>query len=418
MPLDSKLYGQASPVNNPVSESTFFSITHTPYEGSLYPEKLKLSDVAQGGRTGDCYFLSVLNAILALPHGEEWIRQRMIERDGQIHVLFFRNEKPEWVVIEKSLPHSPGLLSSGPAWVRFWEKAYVAFNGGNYKVLSSGDSRQVLRALLGDTSMAIATTVQSRKPLAELYQSSIDGCSGCDIYTLMFLLRPYDAQTSVGNVVNQVFHKDKTLLKAWWAWVARNQDKWRQLLAKESILYHETLLDFIEKEKRRSIDSPMEAISAVESWLADWCILPRKMGYSQDELRLYDELKQALDNESPVVASPGANPPCGIIIEHTYSVVGVRESELSHRKFVILRNPYAENRSWFFKLFAAGGRAAREWKNSETGTVEFRISSTEHCTFEMELHDFSHAFLYIDKGLSLKVALDSQNNCNLTSYGY
>ncbi|QRN04543.1 hypothetical protein GH742_12035 [Legionella sp. MW5194] len=417
MPVGSTLYGQACPVNNPVSESTF-SLSHTPYVDALYPEKLKLSDVAQGGRTGDCYFLSVLNAILTLPHGEEWIRQRMVERDGRIHVLFFRYEKPEWVVIEKSLPQATGVLSSGPAWVRFWEKAYVAFNGGNYKVLSQGDSRQVFRALLGDKGMAIATSVQSRKPLAELYQCSIEGCSGCDIYTLMFLLRPYDAQTSVGNVVKQVFHHDKALLKAWWAWVARNQDKWRQLLAKESILYHETLIDFIEKEKQRSDNPPVEAISAVKNWLVDWCILPCKMGYSQDELRLYDELKQAFDEESPVVASPSAHPPSGIIIEHTYAVIGLRQSELSHRKFVILRNPYPENRSWFFKLVAAGGRASREWENSETGAVEFKISTTDHCTFEMELHDFAHAFLYIDKGLSLKTTLELQHDCDVTSYGY
>ncbi|KTC97860.1 C2 family cysteine protease [Legionella erythra] len=406
-----------SSVNNPVGELGCFAITHTPYEGALFPDTLKLSDIEQGGRTGDCYFLSVLCAILALPDGEKLIRQQMIEKDGQIHVLFFRHEQPEWVVIEKSLPKSTGLLSSGPVWVRFLEKAYVVLNGGNYNVLSSGDCRKVLRAFLGDTAMAIATSLQSRKPLAELYQSAIEGCSGKDVYALIFLLRPYDAKTSIDNINEHVFNGNKTQLKAWLDWIARNRDKWQQLLNKQPILYEETLIDFLEKEKRTSDNPPVEAINAVKTWLVNRRILPCKAHYSQDELGLYDELKQALENQNPVVASPGSNPPSGIIMEHTYAVLSVRESQLSHRKFVTLRNPYAENRSWLFKLFLAGGRQAREWQDPKTGTIELRIDKTQQSTFEMELHDFAHAFLHIDKGQSLKTAYELQATNALMAYG-
>jgi hypothetical protein len=126
---------------NPTGKYLFFTVRHEKIFNPLYPGQLSVSQIAQGDRSGDCYYLSVINAIIALSKGEHYIRDMMIEQQNKVYVRFFKNDKTQWIAVEKSLPTSWGILSSGEIWVRFLEKAYVAFMGGDYNKFYSLHSR-------------------------------------------------------------------------------------------------------------------------------------------------------------------------------------------------------------------------------------------------------------------------------------
>lgn len=388
---------------NPRGSYGFFAVKHVPQKEVFYPKELSITHVAQGVRSGDCDFLSVINAILALPDGESYIRNLLIEKEGMVYVHFFKNDKPQWIAVEKSLPTSWGVLSSGALWVRFLEKAFVAFKGGNYnEVLNQTDSRTVLRTMLGGFETSIALPVQARAPLATLYQKPNHGCSGKDIHSLMFLLRPQDKLATKANLVKHVFGGDEDFLNIWWEMIARDLPNWEKLLASKPVIFEEDMIAYIE-ERQEFYNKPATATAAnaVIEWIKKHKILPSENHYSHDELVLYEDLIRAYVEQRPVVADAKQMPPVGITPEHTYAVMGFRESEVSHRKFVILRNPHHENLPWFLRYFFSGGRQSYEMKDQE-GDVKLTIKSTHSSTFEMELHDFTQAFGYIDSGRSLK----------------
>ncbi|PJE17667.1 C2 family cysteine protease, partial [Legionella sp.] len=385
---------------NPKGGRFFFSISHAKTIESIYPSRLTVDQVKQGGNTGNCYLLSVINAILTLPGGENYIRQLLIEKSDKIHVHFFKDDKPIWIAIEKSLPTNWGLLSSGALWVRFFEKAYVALMSGDYdKTLKSGDARTALRTFLGGFDNYIAPSVQSRTTLEELYNKKIYGCSGEDIYSFIFLLKPYDKLATQVMLIKYIFLEDKCLLKEWWDWVAKDPESWKKLLAGKDILFEEEVLNFIDCQQKKSKDAPVEAILAVKQWLLKNELLPGATHYCKDELALYTTLVETHRAQQPIIASPKAKPPEGLIAQHSYAVLGFTESKITHRKFVILRNPYAEDRL-ITQFFLPGGRQAKEVVDSK-GNVSLVLSTTSHSTFKMELRDFSHAFAYIDSGNSL-----------------
>ncbi|KTD02457.1 coiled-coil protein [Fluoribacter gormanii] len=385
---------------NPTGEYSFFTVQHKKNFTPLYPKKLSISHVAQGARSGDCYLLSVINAIIALPNGEQYIRGTMIEQKNKVHVRFFRDDEPQWLILEKSLPTSWGILSSGANWVRFLEKAYVTFMGGNYnKTLSSGDSRNALKAFLGGFNDSIATSKQAECSLAELYKKVIYGCNGKDIYSLIFLLRPHDKLASIPNMCQYVFANQPELLEAWWNWVKLHQKHFEQLLKNHLFLTKEVFIACMKERMSHSISPPAKAIAAVEQWLHQHAVLPEENKYSYDEERLFLSLKSAHEEQKPIVCSPKEDPPEGITMQHTYALIGIKESKISHRKFVILRNPHHENRNWFSHYFFYGGRHSIE--RQENGIAKLTISPVEQSTFTMELRDFAHAFAYIDCGRSL-----------------
>ncbi|KTC96388.1 C2 family cysteine protease [Legionella feeleii] len=390
-------------VENPRGSYGFFAVRHAPQKEVFYPKELSITHVAQGVRSGDCDFLSVINAILALPDGESYIRNLLIEKNGIVYVHFFKNDKPQWIAVEKSLPTSWGVLSSGALWVRFLEKAFVAFKGGDYnEVLNQSDSRTALRTMLGGFETSITLPVQARTPLSTLYQKTTHGCSGKDIHTLMLLLRPQDKMATKANLVKHVFAGDEDFLHIWWEMVTRERPSLEKFLASKPVIFEEDMIAFIE-QRQEFYNKPatVTASNAVIAWIKESKILPSETHYSQDELALYEELIQAYDEQRPVVADAKQMPPIGITAEHTYAIMGFRESEISHRKFVILRNPHHENMPWFLRYFFSGGRQSHEISDKE-GNVKLMIKSTGSSTFEMELHDFAHAFAYIDCGRSLK----------------
>ncbi len=397
---------KAKHLQDPVGKYSGKTVVHKRDTTPLYPDKLKPSQISQGGRTGDCFLLSTINSVLALPGGEDFIRQHMFEKDDKIHVLFYDDyRKPQWIVIDKSLPTSSGLLSSGATWVRYLEKAYTAFLTGNYnKTLEGGKSSKALETLVGGASVNLSLPYQSQKKLKDLYKNNIGGCSGTDIYALIFLLRPFDKSASKDNMVKHIFNGNKQLLEDWWLWVNQNKKGWEQLFTSHPLTI-EAFEAYLDKmQASTSGMRPIDAIQAVKTWLNANHILPTKKSYSYDEERLFSEIQDAIDNQNPLVTDPKENPPGGIIIEHSYAIVGVRENPETHRKFVVLRNPYPENRSWLSHLFLSGGRHATEKVDHKTGQSKLSISSTKSSTFEMELRDFTTAFAYVDKGGALKSA--------------
>lgn len=387
---------------NPTGRYFFFAVDHEKTGAQLYPEKLSVTQVAQGGYSGDCYFLSVINAIIALPSGEQYIREAMIEQNEKIYVRYFKDDNPQWQVIEKSLPTTNGILSEGECWVRFLEKAYVAFRGGNYnKTLASGDSRMALKAFLGGNTESIPLSQQSRFTPFELYKKIIFGCNGQDIYSFIFLLRPHDKSATTQKLVQYIFANNNELLETWWQWVKQHQKGFIALLKANTFLTKTMFLTYLYHLARSSKNPPLPAIQAVEQWLNTYAILPDENHYSADEVELFTVLKKAYESQRPIICIPKEEPPEGIIMKHAYALIGIVESEWSHRKFLILRNPHHENRNWFSHLFLYGGRHAEEKHNTKNGKTQLVISPVHHSTFTMELRDFSHAFAYIDCGRSL-----------------
>ncbi|KTC92392.1 C2 family cysteine protease [Fluoribacter dumoffii] len=403
---------------NPKGVYGFFSIHHEKSVAPLYPQRLSIAHVAQGALSGDCYLLSVINAILALPKGEHYFRKIMIDKNNKIYVRFFKDDEPQWLVMEKSLPKYWGILSSGKIWVRFLEKAYITFMGGNYnKILNSGDSRKVLKALLGGFSEPIPLPKQANCPLAQLHKKIIYGCNGKDIYSLIFLLRPYDKLASVTNMVESIFAGEQTLLEGWWNWVRLHQHQLAHLLEEHVFLTKETFIHFIQQLADTSIDPPLRAIGAVFQWLQQYKILPGENEYSYDEMNLFLSLKKAQEEQKPIVCSSREDPPEGITMWHTYALLDVKESHLSYRKFITLRNPHHENRNWLSHYLFYGGRYSME--REVNGKVELVILPVKESTFTMELRDFAQAFAYIDCGRSLvdNKLLQQENNPALFEYG-
>ncbi|WP_019218298.1 C2 family cysteine protease [Legionella tunisiensis] len=261
--------------------------------------------------------------------------------------------------------------------------------------------------MLGGFETSIALPVQARTPLSTLYQKTTHGCSGKDIHTLMLLLRPQDKMATKANVVKHVFSGDEDFLNIWWEMVIRERSSLEKFLASKPVIFEEDMIAFIE-QRQELYNKPATATASntVIEWIKKSKILPSETHYSQDELALYEDLIRAYDEQRPVVADARQIPSAGITAEHTYAIMGVRESEISHRKFVILRNPHHENIPWFLRYFFSGGRQSYEVIDKE-GNVNLMIKSTNSSTFEMELHDFAQSFAYIDCGRSLKeVKLD------------
>ncbi|KTD71307.1 hypothetical protein [Legionella tucsonensis] len=62
-------------VQDPIGKYNGKPVVHERDKSPLFPMKLDASQISQGGRTGDCFLLSTINSILALPGGEDFIRK-------------------------------------------------------------------------------------------------------------------------------------------------------------------------------------------------------------------------------------------------------------------------------------------------------------------------------------------------------
>ncbi|HHF7365972.1 TPA: C2 family cysteine protease [Legionella bozemanae] len=379
-------------------------VTHKADTAPLYPGKLEVKQIIQGSQSGDCYLLSAINSILALPGGENFIRQRMVEKDGEVHVLLFDDSyKPHWIAIDKSLPTSPGVLSSGATWVRYLEKAYTAFHSGDYnQTLKSGKTTQALQTFLGRSTDSLSLPYQSKSTLADLYTKSIAGCSGQDVYTLIFLLRPMTNPATMQNIVKHVFNDNSALLADWWAWVKPNKKDWEKLLKTHPLTIEAFQAHLNKMQQKNPETCPKEAIQAVVTWMNTNKILPSRKSYGYEEEHLFSELKNAMEHDQPVVADPKNMPSKGIIPEHSYAIVGIRENPVTGKKFIVLRNPFPEDRSLISHFFLSGGRHTSETIDPKTGESKLKFSTTKNSTFEMELRDFTESFAYVDKGRSLE----------------
>ncbi|WP_019218299.1 hypothetical protein [Legionella tunisiensis] len=80
-----------------------------PQKEVFYPKELSITHVAQGVRSGDCDFLSVINAILALPDGESYIRNLLIEKDGVVYVHFLKMTSRSGLLLKNHYLHPGGF---------------------------------------------------------------------------------------------------------------------------------------------------------------------------------------------------------------------------------------------------------------------------------------------------------------------
>lgn len=387
-------------------------VVHRKDPTPLFPSRLEVNQVIQG--TGNCFLLSAINSILALEGGEDLIRRHMVEKDDKVHVLLYDdNYKPQWIVIDKSLPTS-GFVSNGANWVKYLEKAYTAFHSGDYtESLSHGKTSHALQTFLGRPSSNLGFPYQSHTKLADLYKKSIAGGNGKDIYTLIFLLRPTPGMKQ--NLIEHVFDGDEASLNDWWKWVKSHKKDWEKLLTHnpltmEKFLAHWDKMQFNQKEQ-----CPKEAIQKIMDWIQRNKILPSEANYSYEEERLFDEIKDAIQSKQPLTTDSKDSPSRGIVPGHSYAIIGVRENPETNKKFVVLRNPFPEERSFFSHFLLSGGRHATEKIDPKTGETRLSINTTKSSTFVMELRDFTQTFQYLDKGNALNEVLEPEEDSVLSA---
>lgn len=129
--------GQADEAFRPVSED-------------IFPHRPSKEDVKQS-RMGDCFFLSSLNAILAKPGGERFIRGMMRQQnDGTTIVRLFNPQtlKPAYVRVENSFHHvgDYNVVNHGAPWVHILEKAYA---GLGFEIKDKKNAEKKYQAVLG-----------------------------------------------------------------------------------------------------------------------------------------------------------------------------------------------------------------------------------------------------------------------------
>ncbi|SRR5579885_341186 len=389
---------------NPEGTSMFRSINHVMINEDVFAGDPSIHDIKQGGFTGDCYLLAALAAIVALPDGNKIIRSMIKDMGDHVIVRFFDDyRKPHFLAVEKSVPTNFGILSSGALWVKLIEKAYAMFRGGKYSVLDKGHTEKVIEALTGATNYSnfegyCSFPVQARSPLSTM-NTYIDGNG---IYAFHELMRLSD-QTPKNiqeRIYELVFNKDKQLFNLWKAWIKNKRVAWKEVITHQHpvCLHH-----FTEFLKQHPVEVEVEsAVKQVKDWVTNNHILPGPKfshHYSYDALELFVNLKKRLENNYPVSVSSGekVEQPDGIIPLHAYAVVGVEDNAETRRKYVLVRNPYGEDRPFLSKLLLKGSRSSIDVKSKhdETGW-EVKVQTSNSSTSRMELSDFCEAFQYID----------------------
>lgn len=216
-------------------------------------------------------------------------------------------------------------------------------------------------------------------------------------------------------LIDHVFDGDETSLNNWWMWVKTHKKDWEKLLTHnpltmEKFLAHWDKMQFNQKEQ-----CPKEAIQKIISWVQRNKILPSENNYSYEEERLFDDIKNAIQSQEPLTTDSKASPSRGITPGHSYAIIGIRENPETNKKFVVLRNPFPEARSFFSHFLLAGGRHTTEKIDPKTGEMRLSINTTKSSTFEMELRDFTQTFQYLDKGNDLSKVLEPEDNPALSA---
>ncbi|RDI41811.1 hypothetical protein AQULUS_14670 [Aquicella lusitana] len=391
--------------SNPTGRAWLKEITHTKVKDAIFANPPSLHDIKQGGKTGDCFLLGPLVAILALPEGEEIIRSMLKEVGDRVIVRLFDDYNiPHYLSIEKSIPTSFGVLSSGPLWVRLIEKAYTIFHGGKYSVLDHGRSEQAMKTLTGAHDHAeyegyCSLPFQTKKRLSEL-KKYIDA-HGIYLFNELMRMNSKTPRSIRENATQQVFAGNASLLGEWQYWL----ESGNKIQAWTSILENNHPIHLHHVEKFFSSYESNQAVQCVTTWINQNRILsgpPLSGIYSHEELELFSAIEKRLKANMPIMMSTGDVFKEGLLPVHVYAVIGVEDNLLTQRKYLLVRNPYGDDRGLLSKLMTKGGRTSIDIQNQDK-SWGVKIQSIDQSTARMELSDFCSCFDYIDAFTSVSM---------------
>lgn len=389
---------------DPQGMSLYRRIQHVAVKEDVFAAEPNLQDIKQGGFTGDCYLLSALAAIRALPDGSRIIKSMIQDLGKTVVIRFFDDyRQPHYYEIDKSVPSNLGILSSGALWVKLIEKAYAVFKGGKYSVLDKGQSTDVITALTGASSYAsfdgyCDLPVQARSPLSS-FKEYVDG-NGVYAFNELMRLSNHTPPNIKKRVCELVFQNDNEAMNLWKTWIKNKIPAWQSVIANTHPVCLHHLRKFLTQHSVSVEEEPV--VQQVWSWVQKNKILPGakySSQYSYDQLELFAHIKKRLANHYPIIVSSSHEMEQldGIVPSHSYAVVGIEDNPVTKRKYIIVQNPYGEDRPFFSKLLLKGGRASVDVKSDhdETGW-EIKIETTNQSTCRMELSDFCAAFKYLD----------------------
>lgn len=403
------------------------SVRHTQVTEDIFKIPPSVNDIKQGA--GNCFLLSCLNAIVTLPNGKEIIQSMIKDRGKDVVVrLFDVYGKPHYIAIEKSVPVFSGTVSSGALWVRFIEKAYTTFNGTDYSVLEKGNVQKAMLALTGARTNVhykkdyFSFPFQATKRISDLKEF----VNANDIYLLHDLMNLSDKlvkekkiEAITTQILQEVFKNDEETFASWVIWIKDKRSAWHKLIQENHPINMTHIKDFFNSHSKNE-ELETQAINNVVNWLEKENILPGlplSGQYSKEELKTFYDIKDRLENNLPLTVDTGKDDiKPGLLPLHTYAVIGVEErykavigieeNPESGHKYIIVRNPFSEDRNWFHKMIMSGGRNSVEVpvKDNPEKKWEIKIETTNKSTARMELSDFCSSFTHCDAFESVSVS--------------
>lgn len=373
-----------------------------PSSGFLYKKRSKdlfahipcLADVKQWG-VGDCYLMAALLSIVNMHDGPQKIMRMMRQHEnGGVFIKLYQIDTltPHILRYEKSIivswEHARDCL-----WVQLIEKAYADFVRGSYRKLASGQSTDCFRVLLGVDAQHLVQGDSPSRPetniLAVLFSNFLHGI--------------YNAKASRDDIKAAIFGGDDTLLTKWETWnTAERKARWTGFLVKRvgvsiKTVELEDFTSFFEGECKRDVLDEVVRRTVLE-WLHEQNPLSRR-AYSSKEMEAFRKIKVELAAGRPVSAgtpktltgrsdgkgfSAGESKVDGMVANHAYAVLNVREDENS-RLWIRVRNPWGDGSVFGY------GRAYDEVKAPDGGVI-FRPKKTSSAESWLRLEDFMDTF--------------------------
>ena len=383
---------------NPSGVSFFRKIKHQQVHQPLFTKTPAISDISQGGNTGDCFLLASILAILALPNGDESIRSMMQDNDTHVIVRLFDDyQKPHHLRIEKSVPSSLGVLNKGALWVKMLEKAYAVFHQNDYRALSEGLPEFAIKSLTGAVNHHSLNgycnlPFQSRNKLISLTHH-VDG-NGIFLFNEVMRLDNATPEKIQNRILREIFNNRSSDYDLWQQWIKRKQHQWKELLKHT----HPVLISHIKSFMLEYEDSHhYSATQIVMNWVINQHILsgePLSGEYNIEELALFDNMQNRFINQHPMTISTSSDCKNGLLPHHTYAVVGIENNPVTYKKYIHVCNPIQPNQHAISKLFIPGGRKSVDIQKDNRWTTQ--IQPSKEPLVRMELSDFCSSFAYID----------------------
>lgn len=340
-------------------ESGDFYFDKSKINKPLFPHgEPRIEDIEQGD-IGDCSFLAAITSILNAD--PEIIKNSLRDNnDGTVTVTFFKKSKPIKITVTKTIPKYSGILyrifswlpffntyvfSQGCLWVEMLRKAYVVFKSNydtddeftklnfknDYKNIDGGSLRSAIKLFTGKEPICENINKDDRQLPNEARDIWTYGRISDDIK-----LKKHMRDESGKYIYNERQINLHNSLK-------------KELENHNPLVCCFNLFANDGRQKRQKLREPIKKL-----------------------LRLIFRFEFESTNK-------------GLVENHAYSILGIREDISDGSHWIILRNPHA----WYVRKYKFNSS-----KNKYSAYKAF-FGDKENGTFEMELGDFYRHVAFI-----------------------